>query len=113
MSKSVLILVIFLGVLAFRFEEYLIARNYTLFAHVPCDASNTVCFSNICDYESDPECTEEIFSKVQISAREAPSCVVENNCDANICSHVSCIQLSCNSDNTEDYEKCSSPESNA
>lgn len=111
MSKSALILFVLLGVAAFRLEEYLLAKNYVLFTHVPCDPSEEICFSTICS-TGDTTCVEEKYAKVEISANDAPACVVENNCDLNICSEVTCTQLECNGVNLEEYEKCTTDESN-
>lgn len=109
MSKSTIILIIFLGVVTFRLEEYLIAKNYILFTHMPCNPSEGTCFSTICDPQ-DSTCSEEKYTKVQIFASDAPSCVVENNCDTNICNEVTCTELSCTPATIEDYEKCSTME---
>jgi hypothetical protein len=96
--------------MAYRYEEYLVKRNFIMVANVPCDPSTEACFALDCD-PGDAECEATPYKKAEILASEAPACVEEHTCESFSCDGASsCSVTYCAEDTLEDGELCVEPE---
>ena len=104
-----LFLLVIFGVFVYRYDQYLLKKNYQIDAQVPCDPSQEQCFVADCA-KDDPECDTTPYKKVEVLASEAPSCLTEENCTVFSCSTASCKITTCNDSTLEAGEVCSSNE---
>ena len=95
-------------VIGYRFDQYVLQKNYRVDAHTVCDPKTERCFAADCSSGSDPECDPTPYKKVQVRAAEAPACLLENNCDSFSCTTSSCKTLYCDDSTLEDGEVCTS-----
>ena len=94
-----------LTVMAGRYQGYVNDRNYVLKAAVPCDPADNSCFVSTCQSGDDPGC--EPYAKVQVLARNAPSCLEEHACTTFSCEGRPECRLSyCSHDTLEAGERC-------
>ena len=102
---GVLVLLLVVATLA-RFQDYVVEEDFLVYAHIPCQQGVT-CFVTLCDDES-VGCTQEAYSKAQILASRAPSCIYENDCGTYACTQdADCKIISCLGENLEEGEECS------
>jgi hypothetical protein len=106
--KVLLISVVLLTIL-FRFEQYEVEREYTVYSTVPCDQTIHSCFVWDCD-PSDSECDQTPYSKIEIAANRAPECIAEATCEDFLCNETDgCFSSQCSVDTLEEGEFCTAP----
>lgn len=103
-----LALLAIVGIAGYRYEQYVLARNFLMEVQVPCDPASEACFALACDSE-DEECDTTPYKKVEVLASEAPACAEEHTCEAFTCSGDSCSETYCAEDTLEEGEQCVIP----
>ena len=108
------ILIVIIGALAvvigFRYEEYVVRREFTLLVNAPCDPSVHICFVSDCSPKEDPGCYVGPYEKVEILSREAPVCLEERACSSFTCdSYKQCSISFCDESSLENGESCVGP----
>lgn len=105
-----LVFILFLVLTGYRYYQYMIERNFTLDINTICDSKVNSCFSASEDlsYGQNP------YEKVAVTARYAPVCLEEHNCDSFSCPSVLvknsvCEITYCSDDTKEDGEECIGP----
>lgn len=105
-----MIAVALLIVIAIRYYDYLVARNFIIYANVVCNPDIEECFVSDCDPTEDLGCDGLPYKKVQISASEAPACTIEHNCEYFYCEDFSsCVVAYCSSQVLDVGESCQGP----
>jgi hypothetical protein len=99
-------LVVILVVAFYRYDQYIIARNFVVVADIACDPSAESCFVADCSTQDDPDCDTTPYKKVTILAAEAPICLEEHSCEGFVCTSASCTVSQCSEDELEDGEAC-------
>jgi hypothetical protein len=96
-------------VIGHNFIRYYIEKDYPVQAFSMCDATVHNCFNADPDI-ADPTFQTGPYSKVNITARSAPSCLDEHSCNDFTCKDISgfCKVLYCSNDIKEEGESCSS-----
>ena len=96
-----------IGLVGYRYQQYVLAQNYLVDAVVPCDSTMQSCFAADCSPDEDPECDVTPYEKVELPASLAPKCLFENSCDSFICTEANhCIVTHCSEDALGDGEVC-------
>ncbi len=91
---------------AYRYDQYVLHKNYIVNAQAPCDPTTEQCFVSDCT-PGDPGCDTSPYEKVTMSAAEAPACLEEHSCDSFSCAgSLSCSIAYCSDDTLEDGETC-------
>lgn len=73
----------------------------------PCNPEIEKCFVSDCSSEDDPECDLTPYKKVEILAKEAPSCLEEHSCESFGCNQIkSCSITYCDNKSKEEGEIC-------
>lgn len=105
LALGALVLVTF----AVRYKEYVVAKNFTIYAHTACASGASSCFTSRCeDGDDSPECSQG-YTKIEILAQEAPKCLLEHSCGSFSCNgYSSCTQTFCSKENLEEGEACRS-----
>lgn len=107
-----ILFVLFCITVGYRYDQYILKRNYILKVNVTCNPVIEDCFESDCD-NTDPKCNASTYKKVSILAHDAPKCLEEHNCENFTCSGInSCEITNCNSDALESGEKCTNPINN-
>lgn len=114
-SRSTLTLIVFVLAIAtivgYRYDQYVVQRDYLVDAAAPCDAAQQTCFVADCSSQEDAECDTTPYEKVELPGRLAPSCLLENSCEAFDCSTANdCSVTYCTPDGAEDGETCTQSE---
>ncbi len=106
-----LIVVVVLATILLRVEQYEVEREYVVYSTAPCDQSEQSCFVWDCDIE-DPECDATGYLKVEVTANQAPECLVEGSCEdfAWCTEDVECYLSQCSHDTIEEGEICATPD---
>lgn len=106
-SLAFLLLVIVAG---YRYEQYVMARNFTFFANTACDSSLHDCFIADCSPEEDGlGCPNGPYAKVELSASDAPKCLSEHSCKSFSCDGLEDCEITyCSEDILDEGEICSS-----
>ncbi len=90
----------------FRFEEYVVRSNFSIFTLTSCDSTSEACFVADCA-EEDDACDMTPYKKVQIAATAAPACAFENECDEIVCLEEDlCVVTYCSDSSLEEGERC-------
>lgn len=101
--------ILFLATAVYRFIDYRINKNFFIYSAIPCNPAVHSCFLELC--EDDVECEQVPYSKIEISAKVAPTCILENSCEELSCNDVqNCEIIYCTDESLEDYEDCTSLE---
>lgn len=89
-----------LAIFLYRYEEYIIRKNYIIQVNTACDKTSEFCFT---------EDDSIFYKKVTIRAKDAPSCLQEHNCSNFSCdSLISDCRIEYCSNNTKaESETCS------
>ncbi|MDD5152655.1 MAG: hypothetical protein PHS95_01475 [Candidatus Pacebacteria bacterium] len=126
-----LVIVLLVG---YKFKQFIIDKDFTLVANIPCDPATESCFRQDCETtcaEGDIECTEcdtesgivnadgSPYKKIELPYAKAPNCLIEENCTPDEASQIcvagdeTCIITTCepyvdeaNPGNVEDGEVC-------
>jgi hypothetical protein len=95
-------------VVFYRYQQYVVNKNFVLKVNTVCDTNTESCFVADCSPENDTECDVTPYKKVEILDAYAPKCLEEHNCPAFSCenSEDKCSVSYCSSDITESGEKC-------
>lgn len=102
-----LVIAALLVVVAYRYDEYVLQRDFTLVVTAPCDTSAHSCFISDCSPADNPGCVVGPYEKVKILAREAPRCLEEHSCSSFSCTaYATCSATFCTSNVLEDGESC-------
>ena len=107
LSKYLFILVIllFLAVMGYRYDEYILKRNFLITVNAVCNPSIESCF--VADCETGPDCDESPYKKVDILAHNTPKCLEEHNCPNFSCANISnCEETYCSENTLSEGEKC-------
>lgn len=92
--------------ICFRFNEYILKRNFTVYSHIPCNQGE-MCFFHDCDESTDPECDTAPYKKVTIDASIAPQCIYEHSCNTIECTdNTKCHISYCTPETVDEGEKC-------
>lgn len=102
-----LFLVLFFVVGAYRYKEMVVERNFVIYAHSSCDIAVESCFVADCD-ESDPECDQTPYRKIEKTAKNIPECSPAEDCAELMCQEgeKGCVELYCSEETLEDDEMC-------
>lgn len=91
----------------FRYYEYVVNKDFYVYATTTCDPTLRECFVYECLEE---DCEEVPYAKVDILASEAPQCLLENSCEVFSCNgRTSCEITYCSEEHLEEGEICYSP----
>jgi len=102
-----LLLSAILVVIAYRYEQYVVQRNFLIDVQAPCDPASKSCFVSDCSPTDDPACDTSPYDKVEILDSEAPACLEEHTCVAFSCEGYSNCSIDyCSEDTLEDGEAC-------
>ncbi|MES2225726.1 MAG: hypothetical protein V4480_02855 [Patescibacteria group bacterium] len=103
-----------LGIVGYRYDQYLVEKQYTLRVDVSCDSAAESCFAADCTPDSGPDCDPTPYKKVEIRAADAPACLEEHSCEHFSCAGIASCTLSlCSGDVLEDGEKCATPDTDS
>jgi hypothetical protein len=106
----ILIILVLLAVIVYRYDQYILKKNFLLNIAANCDPSIESCFVVNCSPEEDEECDQTPYKKIEILASEAPMCLQEHSCDSFECeSGTSCVAVYCSENTLEEWEVCSLP----
>ncbi len=105
-----LVFLIVICVVANRFYQYYINKNFLVEVNAVCDPKTETCFSPTC--ESDElGCEPAPYKKVEILYKDAPRCLEEHNCTEFTCGlNTQCIITYCSESTLSDGESCFVPE---
>ena len=103
-----LILLITLIVVFYRYQQYVVDKNFILNVNTVCDPNIENCFTADCLPGTDSECDTTPYKKVKILDRYAPKCLEEHNCSSFSCEkyNSNCYVTYCSPDTLENGEKC-------
>jgi hypothetical protein len=114
MEKSTKYFFIFLALMilatvAFRYDQYVIKKNFVLNVATTCRAQEKNCFVMACTVGED-DCDKTPYKKVTIKDYEAPKCLEEHTCESFSCDPKwsTCSIANCAEDTIEDGEVCAS-----
>lgn len=113
MSGRILIvgfLMLILGVVTFSYTRYLVAGDFIVYDHVPCDPSADSCFREDCYLESSVGCEEGyrffkvVYKKVGNIAECSPW--IDGECGPLSCEpgEESCETITCSDENVSEYQ---------
>lgn len=92
----------------YRYDQYVVERQFVVQGAVPCDPTTTQCFVADCNPAEDSECDDTAYAKAELPAMAAPDCLLENSCESFSCNgKEACTVTYCSADILEDGEKCS------
>ena len=105
-------IIVILGIAWYRYDQYVVKRNFITYAAVPCSAEEGTCFVMDCSPEEDEDCDITPYKKVEVLASEAPKCIEEHMCESFTCplGSATCTETFCADDTLEDGEACQIPE---
>lgn len=110
-SSRILLACVFLaiaGIAAYRYQQYVVDKNYLLEVNAPCDVTTHSCFTSDCSPQDDLSCPPGPYEKVEIRKAVAPACLEEHTCTSFACpAGGTCAITYCSSDSLEDGEHCS------
>jgi hypothetical protein len=114
LTLTILVLAI-VGIVVYRYDQYVLNRQYLVDAAAPCDPALNSCFVADCSPDEDPSCDTTPYEKVELPGALAPGCLLENSCEAFTCTADNdCVITYCAAEDTEDGEICTTePEDNA
>jgi len=106
----VLILLGITAIVGYRYDQYLVARNFVLTVDAPCDPSTQTCFISDCSPTTDLSCDTTTYEKVVMNDAYAPKCLEEHSCDNFTCpaADKTCAITFCSKDALADGETCKS-----
>lgn len=106
LTLTLLVLAI-LGIVGYRYNQYVLDKQYVVDAAAPCDSTQNSCFVADCSPDEDANCDVTPYEKVELPGALVPDCLLENSCDAFTCNDENnCVITYCSPDNTEDGEAC-------
>lgn len=109
-GSAILLAMVLVAVAAtiwYRFDQYVIQRNFVMVANAFCDPESEECFVMDCDPETDEECDATPYKKVSILASEAPACLQEHTCETFSCDGLSSCEITtCDDESLEEGEAC-------
>lgn len=102
-----ILLLVVLG--AWKYHEFFIERNFTIYNETECDPTEESCFIYGC--AEDDECRDYPYKKIEILAAYAPLCdeYSQDDCESLSCEGVSseyCTEYVCSEDTLEEDEEC-------
>lgn len=107
-SLPILGVLILLVVVGYRYEQYVISRNFIIQVNTSCDPAKENCFISDCSPEDDLSCPDGPYKKVEILSADAPRCLQEHQCTEFTCDGIrDCKITYCAADILEDGESCS------
>ncbi len=97
-----------LAVGAYKYKEFVIDRNFDIFAHVTCDPESESCFVADCSPEDDPECDLTPYKKVLKPAKNIEKCGPSEECPELSCdeNETGCTTTYCSSETIDEGEIC-------
>lgn len=95
------------GVAAWNFEEFVIKKDFIVFAHTKCDPVVESCFVMSC-HEGDPDCNQDPYKKISKHASNIATCSTPGDCPPIECApgEVDCTATLCSSEALEEGEVC-------
>jgi len=104
-------LIIIFGIVWYRYDQYVLKRNFITYAAVPCSEEEGTCFVMDCSPEEDEECDQTPYKKIELLSSEAPKCVEEHVCESFACpaDSTTCTETYCSDDTLEEGEVCYAP----
>lgn len=91
----------------YRYDQYVVQRNFIIHAAAPCDSSEGTCFVADCSPEDDETCDLTPYKKVELLANKAPACLEEHTCASFACAAIdSCTETYCDEESLEEGEVC-------
>lgn len=96
------------AVVAYRYYDYVVERNFTLDVYTNCDPTAHSCF-NLTDPSLGYGFEDGPYEKVNITAKYAPACLEEHTCSSFSCAGISeskCSITYCSADTLSDGEAC-------
>ena len=79
----ILIALCFFLVIASRFFEYQVTKDFLIYTTISCEPSSHNCFVWDCSPEDDIECDTSPYAKIQIPMRNTSKCLLEHSCAEN------------------------------
>ncbi|MEN9647420.1 MAG: hypothetical protein RLY57_224 [Candidatus Parcubacteria bacterium] len=96
----------------YRFNDFVINKNFVINVAVNCNTEIEQCFVSDCNTEIDSECDQEPYKKISILKKYAPACLEEHSCENFKCSDFqSCMEINCSEASLDEGEICSSESS--
>lgn len=102
----VLLAIVVIG--AYKYKEFVIDRNFDIFAHVTCDPQSESCFVADCSPEDDSECDLIPYKKVLKPAKNIEECAPSEECPELSCgeNEVGCTITYCSLETIDEGEIC-------
>jgi hypothetical protein len=91
----------------YRYDQYVVQKNFLLEVNAVCNPASEACFVADCSPTDDPFCDTTPYKKVEILASEAPACLEEHTCESFSCDGIErCSITYCLDEIKEDWESC-------
>ena len=95
------------GVIGFRYHEYVVNRHYIINVNTACDSSVEKCFISDCSPAEDLGCPNGPYKKIEIRNADAPKCLEEHQCTNFLCGTIeSCKATYCSEESLDAGESC-------
>lgn len=103
-SLVVLFLIVFS---AYKYDQYVVKRNFIVFQQVSCDNTTEECFVADCDV-ANPDCDVTPYKKIEKLASNIPFCTPDTECPELTCEsgEIGCTITLCSDDVVDSGEKC-------
>ncbi len=107
-----LMFIALIAVIWYRYDQYVLAKNYMMLSTASCDPAFESCFAADCEGLEETECDTTPYAKVTVLAADAPQCLFEHSCEDFSCEgKEQCEFTYCAEDTLEEGEICvSTPE---
>ena len=100
-----LFIVLLIIVVAYRYNQYVLNKNFLLEVNATCDKNIENCFLSDC--EPDMGCDPTPYKKIEIQSNQSPWCMEEHTCPSFYCKdNNTCKVTYCSATSLEDGEKC-------
>jgi hypothetical protein len=88
-----------------RFVHYRVQKDFLVKGNISCDPTTEKCFVANCNDGAD--CDTTTYKKVTAMAKNAPSCLYENNCENFTCAQLTGCEINnCSQDKLGAEEHC-------
>lgn len=105
---TIIVFALVLLVAGYRYQQYVIERNFVIHVNAPCDGRQAKCFVSDCSPEDDLSCPAGPYKKVDVLSSIAPACLQEHTCEQFVCAGLAgCEETFCSEDIVDAGETCS------
>jgi len=104
--SALIVLVLF--VVAFKFQQFFLNRDYILYVNADCNPETDSCFQMDCSEAEEGDCDLFTYKKLELSARNAPTCLLNRECLNYSCGEydLNCQEVYCENATLEEGEMC-------